>query len=133
MKQKRFPFFWIVLVALHLTIVNTFAESIEGWGLNNFGQIDEFEGSDYIAIAAGLTHSLGLRSDGPIVGKGENLCGQLEVPAPNQDFVAIAADWTNSLGLKVDGSIVARELYTIIPDPIYIYIAVAVSANQHGW
>lgn len=70
MNHKRFPFFLIVLVSLTLTAVNCYAGSIVGWGSNGFGQIDEFEGSDYVAIAAGLTHSLGLRSDETIVGTG---------------------------------------------------------------
>ncbi|MBN1846451.1 MAG: hypothetical protein JW810_12250 [Sedimentisphaerales bacterium] len=106
-KRECATFFWILGLVLHGATWKTHAASIEGWGWNLYGQIDEFEGSDYIAIAAGLSHSLGLRLDGSIVGKGNNSFGQLAVPPPNQGFAAIAAGWDYSLALRSDRSLAA--------------------------
>ena len=78
------------------------------WGDNSSGQCNVPEPNNgFTAIAAGLTHSLGLKSDGSIVAWGDNTYGQLNVPEPNSGFVAIAAGKWHSLGLKSDNSIVA--------------------------
>ena len=50
-------------------------------------------------------HSLALKSDGSLVGWGNNVYGQTNVPAGN-DFMAIAAGGFHSLALKSDGSLV---------------------------
>jgi len=50
-------------------------------------------------IAAGGGHSLALRSDGSIVGWGDNEYGQATLPAGN-DFVAIATGWDYSLAIR---------------------------------
>ena len=63
--------------------------------------------TEFVAIAAGSSHSLGLKADGSIVAWGDNEYGQCDVPSPNSGFVAIAAGSSHSLGLKADGSIVA--------------------------
>jgi hypothetical protein len=63
--------------------------------------------SNFVAVAAGFAHSLGLKADGSIVGWGLNSDGQCSVPSPNSNFVAVAAGAYHSLGLKADGSIVA--------------------------
>ena len=75
-------------------------------------------------------YSLGLKSDGTIVGWGWNDSGELNVPAPNADFIAIAAGY-HSLGLKSDGTIVAwgpndyGRLYVPVPNADFIAIAAA--------
>ena len=61
----------------------------------------------FVAVAAGLSHSLGLKDDGAIAAWGRNGLGQCDVPEPNTAFVAIAAGSDHSLGVKADGSIVA--------------------------
>ena len=48
------------------------------------------DANDFIAIAAGWHHNLALKSDGSIVGWGNNNYGQA-TPADGNDFVAIAA------------------------------------------
>ena len=63
--------------------------------------------TDFVAVAAGYVHSLGLKSDGSIVAWGENWNGQTNVPLPNADFAAVAAGWGHALGVKSDGRIVA--------------------------
>jgi hypothetical protein len=60
-----------------------------------------------VALAAGFRFSLGLKADGSIVGWGENVYGQRDVPGPNANFVAVAAGASHCLGLRVDGSVVA--------------------------
>ncbi|MHC4573628.1 MAG: RCC1 domain-containing protein [Planctomycetota bacterium] len=62
------------------------------------------DGNDYMAIAAGAWHSLALKSDGSIVGWGNNDFGQATPPAGN-DYVATASGYWHSLALKSDGSI----------------------------
>ncbi len=52
-----------------------------------------------MAIAAGYDHSLALRSDGSIVGWGDDDNGQASPPSGN-DFVAIAAGGGHSLALR---------------------------------
>jgi hypothetical protein len=61
----------------------------------------------FVAVACGVYHSLGVKSDGSIVAWGYNDQGQCNVPAPNSGFVAVAGGPYHSLGLKSEGSIVA--------------------------
>ncbi|MGB2988296.1 MAG: hypothetical protein WBE26_20695, partial [Phycisphaerae bacterium] len=78
--------------------------SIVGWGEQVVGADLS---ADFVAVAGGADHSLGLKADGSIVAWGWNLFGQCNVPAPNADFVAVAAGKHHNLGLRTDGSIVA--------------------------
>lgn len=63
--------------------------------------------TNFVAVAGGGNHSLGLKSNGSIVAWGLNDRGQCDVPVPNAGFLAVAAGWDHSLGLKAGGSIVA--------------------------
>lgn len=58
---------------------------------------------DYVDVAAGYEHYLGLRSNGSIDVTGYD---RRPVPEPNTGFTAIAAGNDVSMGLKEDGSIV---------------------------
>jgi hypothetical protein len=85
-----------------------FAGSIVSWG-----DTVPPDGNDFIAIAAGLSQSLALRSDGSIIGWGAGKSGQTGWPNFGQadppegnNFVAIAAGYYHNLALKSDGSIV---------------------------
>jgi len=60
-------------------------------------------------IAAGGGHSLALRSDGSIVGWGDNEYGQATLPAGN-DFVAIATGWDYSLAIRRGLRVVIKAL-----------------------
>jgi hypothetical protein len=80
---------------------------IAAWGANAYGQCNVPPGSDFVAIAGGAHHSLGLRSDGSLAAWGFNNSGQLNVP-PGNDFVAIAGGYSHSLALRSDGSLAAR-------------------------
>ena len=72
---------------------------------NDYGQSVPPSGNDFNAIAAGLQHSIALKTDGSIVGWGLNDYNQASPPDGN-DFVAIAAGFEHSIALKRDGSIV---------------------------
>ncbi len=84
-------------------------DSIVAWGDNEYGQCDFVPppNADFVAVAGGGCHSLGLKSDGTIVAWGYNRYGQCEVPDPNADFISVATGAWHSLGLKSDGTIVA--------------------------
>ncbi len=89
---------------------------------------------DFIAIAAGPMHSLGLKKDGSIVGwLGWNKRGECNPPEPNRDFVAISAGDNFSLGLKKDGSIVAwgRNFNgeCSVPEPNRYFVAIAAGSG----
>ena len=101
---------WQFATGTRTHVGHTLIESSLGWGNGGHGRRSVPEpNEDFVAIAAGHDHSLGLKSDGTIVAWGNNEYGQLDVPSPNSDFVAIAAgSWYGfSLGLKSDGSVVA--------------------------
>jgi alpha-tubulin suppressor-like RCC1 family protein len=59
-----------------------------------------------VAIAAGVSHSLALKSDGTVVGWGNNSSGEATPPASLNDVTAIAAGNGYSLALKSDGTVV---------------------------
>ncbi|MFH1575054.1 MAG: FlgD immunoglobulin-like domain containing protein, partial [Acidobacteriota bacterium] len=78
------------------------------WGLNEDGRCDvPSPNADFVAIAAGSGHSMGLKSDGSVVAWGANGSGQCNVPSPNTGFVAVTAGWIHSLALKALLSVAA--------------------------
>jgi len=98
---------------------------VVGWGIQVFG--GNVVG-DFVAVAGGDDHSLGLKADGSIVAWGRDNRGQCSVPAPNADFVAVAAGGYHSLGLKADGTIVAWGYNTSgqcdVPAPNTDFVAI---------
>lgn len=107
---------------------------LTAWGLNDHGQADVPPGV-FTAVAGGGYHSLGVKSDGSIVGWGLNSSGQCDVPAPNSGFAAVAGGLEYSLGLKANGSIVAwgSNFYgqCNLPVPNSGFISVA-AGGSHG-
>jgi len=55
---------------------------------------------DFVDIAGGSWHSLGLKSYGSIVAWGSNSYGQRTVPSPNEGFVELAGGENHSLGVR---------------------------------
>jgi hypothetical protein len=109
---------------------------IVAWGGNTYGQCNvPAPNADFVAVAAGWQHSLGLKSDGTIVAWGWNASGQCNVPAPNADFVAVVGGYGHSLGLKSGGTIVAWGLNNFgqcdIPPANSDFVAAAAGDN-HG-
>jgi alpha-tubulin suppressor-like RCC1 family protein len=48
-------------------------------GSNDSGQCDVADWSEIVAVAAGSTHTLGLRGDGTVVAAGSNEHGQCDI------------------------------------------------------
>ena len=61
---------------------------------------------DIIAVAAGGSHTLGLKSDGTVVATGHNYSKQCNVSSWRR-IIAIAAGDAHSVGVKSDGTAVA--------------------------
>ncbi len=58
--------------------------SVVGWEWNQYGQCNAPEPNwDFVAVAAGTSHGLGLKVDGSVVAWGYNISGQCNVPGPN--------------------------------------------------
>jgi hypothetical protein len=98
--------------------------------LNQYGQSElPPNNENFVAVAGGEIHSLGLKSDGTIVAWGGNNSGQCDVPLPNGGFVAIASGSFHNLGLKSDGTIVAwgdnKEGQSTVPMSNGGFVAVA--------
>jgi alpha-tubulin suppressor-like RCC1 family protein len=65
--------------------------SIVAWGDNEYGQCNvPAPNNGFVAVAAGDSHSLGLKADGAIVAWGQNNYGQCDIPAPDSGFVGVA-------------------------------------------
>jgi len=103
------------------------------WGRNNLGQLGlgadtsnrmapvrVGPASDWVAVAAGGSHSLGIRADGSLWAWGYNGYGQLGLaegdtsnrnhPTPvgtDRDWVAVAAGANHSLAIRANGSLYA--------------------------
>ena len=63
--------------------------------------------TEVIAVAAGGTHSMALKSDGTVLVWGDTRYGLANVPPDLSGVVAIAAGWFHNLALKGDGTVVA--------------------------
>lgn len=111
------------------------ANTVVAWGA--CGQcIVPSPNRDFVAVAGGVAHSLGLKANGKLVAWGSNSDGQLNLPKPNSGFVAVAAGYTFSLGLKSDGSIKAWGQnnfgQTNVPAPNSGFVAIAAGINGHS-
>jgi alpha-tubulin suppressor-like RCC1 family protein len=94
--------------------------------------------SGIVAIAAGSSHALALKSDGTVVAWGDNAGGQCSVPSGLSNVVEISAGNSHSLARKADGTIVGWGIgLGKIPTPMDIagmglsgYRAVAIRAGD---
>jgi alpha-tubulin suppressor-like RCC1 family protein len=87
-----------------------------------------------VAIAAGGSHNLALKSDGAVVAWGDNSTGQSTVPGGLNAVVAIAAGGNHSLALKSDGTVVGwggNSLHqTNVPVGLNGVVAIAAGGDQ---
>lgn len=79
------------------------------WGDDGSNQCNIPEpNKDFIKIAAGNGHCLGLKADGTIAAWGDNSFGQCNVPIEWQgDFINIAAGGSHSIGISEGGAVVS--------------------------
>ena len=83
--------------------------NIIGWGSNQYNQLNFPSGlTDVVAIAAGGWHNIALKSDGTVVGWGNQLGS--DVPTDLMDVIAIDGGAYHNLALKGDGTVVAWGL-----------------------
>jgi len=110
--------------------------TIVAWGIYGAGRIVPSPNRDFVAVAGGVAHNLGLKANGKLVAWGSNSDGQLNLPKPNSGFVAVAAGYTFNLALKSDGSIKAwgQNLFgqTNVPSPNSGFVAIAAGINGHS-
>jgi peptidoglycan/xylan/chitin deacetylase (PgdA/CDA1 family) len=138
MSTKRNSLIYILFCFIICSLVQQArAGSVVAWGTNGAGACNiPSPNSGFIAIAAGVGHSLGLKQDGSIVAWGWNNFGECNIPSPNSGFIAIAAGAHHSLGLKQDGSIVAwgynGQGECNIPSPNSGFIAIAAGGDFYG-
>lgn len=108
--------------------------SIAAWGRNSSGECDvPLPNEGFVAIAAGVHHSLALRADGSVLAFGQTDFGP--VPEPNSGFAAVAAGQWHDLALRQDGSVVAWGTnghgQLNVPQPNGEFVAIA-AGDSHS-
>lgn len=102
---------------------------LRAWGDNYYNQATVPTGlTGVLAVAAGNSHSLALKSDGTVVGWGYNTSGQANVPAGLTNVVAIAAGNSHSMALRGDGTVVTWGSINYTPIGLSGVVAIASSA-----
>src|SRR6266849_1865544 len=91
-------------------------------------------GTRYLAIAAGVAHSLALKSDGTVAAWGDNAYLESTVPATLAGVIAIDAGRNHSLALKSDGTVVAwgDNAYGQSTVPAYLGGVIAIAAGGYN-
>jgi alpha-tubulin suppressor-like RCC1 family protein len=59
-----------------------------------------------VEVATGLSHTVGLKSNGTVISVGENQMGQGNV-YNWKNIIQVAANYYNAIGLKTDGTVIA--------------------------
>jgi Regulator of Chromosome Condensation (RCC1) repeat protein len=127
---------WTGLFLLLFSLVPVNAGNyVVAWGDDTYGQTNvPPSATNVMAIAAGYSYSLALKSDGTVIAWGQ--AGYTNVPAGLSNVVAIAAGIGQSLALKSDGTLVAWGIprsssYTNIPPGLSNVVAIA-CGDEHN-
>ncbi len=112
--------------------VGSATSQLVAWGDNLYGQVTVPAGLDQVvAVAAGASHSLALKSDGTVVAWGLNTSGQATIPAGLSNVVAMAAGSSHSVALQADGTVVGWGGYSgLTTPPANLSGVVAVAAGN---
>ena len=106
------------------------------WGQNTSGQATVPASlTNALAVAAGDSHSLALKTNRTVAAWGQNSYAQCTVPAAATNVLAVAAGGYHSLALRADGAVLAwgRNTYQQCTVPALASNAVALSAGlYHG-
>ncbi len=107
------------------------AGTVFAWGANDALQSQVPAGlGNVIALAAGESHSLALRSDGTVAAWGFNVYGQASVPANLAGVAAIAARVAYSMALQSNGTVVVWGNQTPPPAGLANVIAIAAGSTH---
>ncbi len=89
---------------------------------------------DVIAVDAGTSHIIALKTDGSVIAWGRNNYHQIDVPATVTNVIAISAGGDYSLALKSDGTVIGwgGSLYSamIVPSNLTNVIAISVGEDH---
>ena len=98
-----------------------------GWGNNENGQLYvPASATNLVSVACGLTHAVGLRSDGTVVAWGDAAANKLNIPASATDIVAVSASDIHSLALRADGTVISwGSSYISVPNGMSNVVAVS--------
>ena len=105
-----------------------------GWGNNSSGEVAVPDGlTNTVAVQAGYSHSLALKSDGKVIGWGKDVWGQASPPAGLSNVTSIAAGWLHSLALKSDGRVAGwgYDGFGQTDIPAGLSNVIAIAANGH--
>lgn len=82
---------------------------VYGWGANTVGQLNFplMSQKDVVAVAAGYAHVLALKSNGSVLGWGENLYKQATIPKSIKGIVSVAGGAYHSLAVTNKGKVLA--------------------------
>src|SRR5262249_55616636 len=109
--------------------------TVIGWGNNSLGQTTPpFGLSNVVAIAAGISHSLALQSDGTVIAWGANYYGERIPPAGLTNVIAIAAGRDRSLAVRSDGTVVGwgqNSFNQTIPPPGISNVVAIAAGDDH--
>jgi alpha-tubulin suppressor-like RCC1 family protein len=113
----------------------TTGKAVSAWGNNGLGQATVPAGlSNVVALGAGITHSLALRSDQTVLAWGNNGSGERTVPAGLSNVVAVDTSRYHNLALTWDGRVAAwgdnSSGQTTVPAGLSNVVAVAAGGNQ---
>jgi alpha-tubulin suppressor-like RCC1 family protein len=101
------------------------------WGFGFWGQTNlQPQFTNFMALAVGSTHCLGLTMEGRIVGWGNGFFGSSEIPVSLSNVVAIAAGSHYTLALSADGRVTGWGSSTVGPPPSDLTNAVAVACTD---
>jgi trimeric autotransporter adhesin len=76
-----------------------------GWGSSTSGKLVPPSGNNFVAVAAGLEHSVALRNNGTLAAWGANNLNQIAIPADAINVKAIAAGENHTLALRSNGTV----------------------------